>query len=44
MKNQQKKIKLIIQISCFNEGHTLPHTFEAPPRKISGVDGADPFF
>ena len=38
MESKQKKIKLIIQIPCFNEEHTLPHTFEALPRKISGVD------
>lgn len=30
--------KLIIQIPCFNEAETLPHTLEALPREVPGID------
>ena len=36
MSNQQ--IKLIIQIPCFNEEHTLPETIGDFPDKIEGID------
>jgi glycosyltransferase involved in cell wall biosynthesis len=35
---KKKKIKLIIQIPCFNEEGALPITLEALPRKIKGID------
>jgi glycosyltransferase involved in cell wall biosynthesis len=31
-------VKLIVQIPCFNEEHTLPQTLEDIPRQIEGVD------
>ncbi|MEZ6121623.1 MAG: glycosyltransferase family 2 protein [Planctomycetaceae bacterium] len=31
-------MKLIIQIPCFNEEHTLPQTYRDLPRKIEGID------
>jgi len=31
-------MKLIIQISCYNEEETLPETLEALPKKLEGVD------
>jgi glycosyltransferase involved in cell wall biosynthesis len=31
-------MKLIIQIPCFNEEHTLPETLEDLPREIPGID------
>jgi len=31
-------MKLIIQISCFNEEDTLPETLKALPRRIEGID------
>jgi len=31
-------VKLIIQIPCFNEEHTLPATINALPKKIPGID------
>lgn len=31
-------MKLIIQIPCYNEAHTLPVTLQALPRELSGVD------
>jgi glycosyltransferase involved in cell wall biosynthesis len=31
-------LKLIIQIPCYNEALTLPHTLQALPRKLQGVD------
>ncbi len=31
-------MKLIIQIPCFNEAETLPHTLALLPRQIEGVD------
>jgi glycosyltransferase involved in cell wall biosynthesis len=31
-------MKLIVQIPCFNEEHTLPQTVEDIPRQIEGID------
>lgn len=31
-------MKLIVQIPCFNEEHTLPQTITDIPRQIDGVD------
>ena len=31
-------MKLVIQIPCYNESQTLPATFQALPRQITGVD------
>jgi glycosyltransferase involved in cell wall biosynthesis len=31
-------LKLIIQIPCYNEALTLPHTLQALPRKLQGID------
>ena len=31
-------MKLIIQIPCFNEEHTLPETLQDLPREIPGID------
>jgi glycosyltransferase involved in cell wall biosynthesis len=31
-------MKLIIQIPCYNEALTLPHTVQALPRRLDGVD------
>ena len=31
-------MKLIIQIPCFNEEHTLPLVFEGMPKRIEGID------
>ena len=31
-------MKLIIQIPCYNEEHTLPAVLAEIPREISGVD------
>tara|TARA_Y100000780_G_scaffold232556_1_gene266133 strand:+ start:25007 stop:25993 length:987 start_codon:yes stop_codon:yes gene_type:complete len=31
-------VKLIVQIPCYNEEHTLPETFNDIPREIEGVD------
>ena len=31
-------MKLIVQIPCYNEEHTLPETFNDIPREIEGVD------
>lgn len=31
-------MKLIIQIPCFNEEHTLPQTYADLPKKIKGID------
>jgi glycosyltransferase involved in cell wall biosynthesis len=33
-----KTVKLIVQIPCYNEEHTLPETFNDIPREIEGVD------
>lgn len=35
---QRDNIKLIVQIPCFNEEHTLPQTVYDIPRKIEGID------
>ena len=35
---RQSFVKLIIQIPCYNEAHTLPVTLQALPRKLAGVD------
>ncbi len=32
------RMKLIIQIPCYNEAETLPHTLQLLPRAIEGVD------
>jgi glycosyltransferase involved in cell wall biosynthesis len=34
-------LKLIIQIPCFNEALTLPHTLQALPRSLQGIDSID---
>jgi glycosyltransferase involved in cell wall biosynthesis len=34
----KKKVKLIIQIPCYNEETTLPLTLDSLPRKIPGID------
>ena len=31
-------MKLIIQIPCYNEAQTLPHTIHALPRQLDGID------
>lgn len=31
-------MKLIIQIPCYNEATTLPHTIQALPRRLPGID------
>ncbi len=31
-------MKLIIQIPCYNEEHTLPETFADLPKEIEGID------
>jgi glycosyltransferase involved in cell wall biosynthesis len=33
-----RKVKLIIQIPCYNEEHTLPQTVADIPRQIEGID------
>ncbi len=33
-----RKVKLIIQIPCYNEEHTLPQTVADIPRRIEGID------
>ncbi len=38
MNNSNPPIKLIIQIPCFNEEHTLPETIGDLPVKIEGID------
>jgi len=38
MSNSSPAVKLIIQIPCFNEEHTLPQTIGDLPVKIEGVD------
>lgn len=38
MNNSNPPIKLIIQIPCFNEEHTLPETIGDLPSKIEGID------
>ncbi len=38
MNNSNPPIKLIIQIPCFNEEHTLPETIGDLPNKIEGID------
>jgi len=38
MSNSNPPIKLIIQIPCFNEEHTLPETIGDLPNKIEGID------
>jgi glycosyltransferase involved in cell wall biosynthesis len=35
---KDKPIKLIVQIPCYNEEHTLPQTVKDIPRRIPGVD------
>ena len=35
------KIKVIIQIPCFNEAETLPDTLKDLPRSIPGVDAIE---
>ena len=37
-KQKNQKMKLIVQIPCFNEEHTLPQTVGDIPREIEGVD------
>ena len=34
-------MKLIIQIPCLNEEHTLPKTLEELPKKIEGIDSIE---
>lgn len=34
-------MKLIIQIPCYNEAQTLPHTVRALPRQLDGVDSIE---
>jgi glycosyltransferase involved in cell wall biosynthesis len=34
-------VKLIIQIPCLNEEHTLPRTLEDLPKKIEGIDSIE---
>jgi glycosyltransferase involved in cell wall biosynthesis len=34
-------LKLIIQIPCFNEALTLPHTLQALPRSLQGIDSIE---
>jgi glycosyltransferase involved in cell wall biosynthesis len=34
-------LKLIIQIPCFNEALTLPHTLQALPRSLQGIDSLE---
>lgn len=34
----RKLMKLIVQIPCYNEGNTLPLTFNDIPKKIPGID------
>jgi len=34
-------VKLIIQIPCFNEEHTLPQTVADIPREIEGFDSVE---
>ena len=38
MNNPGKPVKLIIQIPCFNEEHTLPETIRDFPDTIDGID------
>ncbi len=38
MDNSHSKIKLIIQIPCLNEEHTLPQTFADLPTHIDGIE------
>lgn len=35
---EETSLKLIVQIPCYNEEHTLPETVADIPREISGVD------
>lgn len=34
-------MKLIIQIPCYNEALTLPHTLQALPRQLKGIDAIE---
>jgi len=34
-------MKLIIQIPCYNEAQTLPHTLQSLPRSIDGIDAIE---
>jgi glycosyltransferase involved in cell wall biosynthesis len=34
-------VKLIIQIPCYNEAHTLPETLRALPRELPGIDSIE---
>jgi glycosyltransferase involved in cell wall biosynthesis len=34
-------LKLIIQIPCYNEALTLPHTLQALPRRLEGIDSIE---
>lgn len=36
--NGDGRVKLIVQIPCYNEEHTLPATFNDIPKEIDGVD------
>jgi hypothetical protein len=38
MNNSNPPVKLIIQIPCFNEEHTLPETIGDLPDHIDGID------
>jgi glycosyltransferase involved in cell wall biosynthesis len=38
MDTSYSKIKLIVQIPCLNEEHTLPQTFADLPKHIDGID------
>lgn len=37
MNKQPSAMKLIVQIPCFNEEHTLPQTIADIPRNIEGI-------
>ena len=37
-KSDEKPVKLIIQIPCYNEAETLPQTFADLPRSLPGID------
>ena len=38
MQESTAPLKLIIQIPCFNEEHTLPGTLGDLPNEIEGID------
>ena len=38
MHKSNAPLKLIIQIPCFNEEHTLPQTIRDLPNEIEGID------